>query len=476
MTKIAPVVVDPKTLARAVNAAINQTKDGRGDTQEILDQVARMISGKVLDWKDLETSEQAIVSSKFGNKIHIFQSDDEDIEVRGGSQTGAKYVRQPLRLSINTCIPKDGRDFLKTAASDTRQLILNDFGVLLPEIETEEVSYSPANNGELILRLNGKGIFTDNITLRVNGKRDYTAFFAYLTRAKVQGSVPLETQSPELAKFTIYRGLCPFQGSRIYEIPPSEKSRETEQRLRELGYRSDGPRWGFAKLFYRALVPHLPDFITYDYVCDLIEGMSPGQRQALSKTYISPYDGDRIAMLQNTLKRLLDERVSIADMDAITASLFDSNLYYDKRNHTGHERSKIHEYIRYDLKKQIFSGLKTRQPNMATVEALFLADGWAKDFNGKFPKPRVEDLLQATKNAIQKYMGPLHSKDLRNVNIPIYVRDGAMRPHVRTALARSLPAVPVISSQEIPDNCFCQKIGTIEHPSTTLQKANLLAS
>lgn len=161
-----------------------------------------------------------------------------------------------------------------------------------------------------------------------------------------------------------------------------------------------------------------------------------------------------IGLLQQVLKNLLRERVSIRDLPGILEALGDAP---NTRN-----IASMTEHVRQRLSRQI--SMQHANPADKTLNIIALTPAWEKEFTDNILTDGEERHLAMAPEKVQSFVKVLKEnfeRQLMNGINAALITSPTVRPFARMLVERSMPSVPVISQVEIHPKARIKTVGTI---------------
>ena len=203
-----------------------------------------------------------------------------------------------------------------------------------------------------------------------------------------------------------------------------------------------------------------------------VAGLVDGLRERAPRVVDDCFENNKVNMgdIQRVLQLLLMERVSIRDLESILEVI--SDLAPRLRDNNGViDHDSLAEFVRIQLKRAICTTIMSGEN---TLRVIML-------------EPRLEDLLIAglrrssTKKTIELAEDTRQSiisvilteleKLVMAGHPPVLLTDPSIRRHMRIMLERSLPAVTVISTVEVPTDILLSGEGVVLTPAQLSQAA-----
>ncbi len=161
-----------------------------------------------------------------------------------------------------------------------------------------------------------------------------------------------------------------------------------------------------------------------------------------------------IGLLQQVLKNLLRERVSIRDLPGILEALGDAP---NTRN-----IASMTEHVRQRLSRQI--SMQHANPADKTLNIIALTPAWEKEFTDNILTDGEERHLAMAPEKVQSFVKVLKEnfeRQLMNGINAALITSPTVRPFARMLVERSMPSVPVLSQVEIHPKARIKTVGTI---------------
>ena len=334
-------------------------------------------------------------------------------------------VRLELGYGLLPIVNSDNGNQLPSQVKALRKQFAEEFGVVLPAIRIQDNLKLPTNSYVITIK-----------EIRV-GEGDLYPDQLLVMNPQGKGEVDLSGQE---AKEPIF-------GLKAKWIAESLRD---EAHFR--GYTVVKPSTVITTHLAEILKDHLADLLTYTEVRKLLEQLPEVQRKLVEELVPNRIS---YSFIQQVLKSLLLERVSIRDLGTIIEAIGEA-----------HSQSSSHlfvvEYVRTRLARQICHG----QLNSENIlELVVLSPTWEQRFqesmvgegeNRQFvmPPSQVQAFIQAT----HKY----YEQAAQRGQLPSLMVLPSLRPYVRGLVERFRPQTVVLSQNEIYTRIKIRSVGVIE--------------
>ena len=371
---------------------------------------------------------------------NISQTQDRQV-VEEARVAAAKAIAPPVAeepisksLSIDTIRIEIGYGLISLANSENstrltdqlkglRKQMAGELGFVMPEIRIQDNLQLPPNT--YVIRIKeieaGRGELRPNQLLVMDPRGEYVSLPGEKTTEPAFGL-------PAMWVDQTYREEALFKGCTVVD-PPAVITTHLTELVKE----------------------HMPDMLSYTETQKLLDEMGKDKQKLVADLIPAQIT---VGTLQNILRKLLSERVSIRDLPTILEGIAEA------APHTRNQMVII-EHVRARLARQISNQYAT---DGGFIPLVTLSPDWEQAFSQAIVGEGDERQLALPPSELQQFTQALRTTFERFAQMgeaPVLMTSARVRPYVRSIVERFRPQTAVLSHNEIHPKAKIKTLGQV---------------
>jgi flagellar biosynthesis protein FlhA len=219
-----------------------------------------------------------------------------------------------------------------------------------------------------------------------------------------------------------------------FGLPAKWVTKDGAQKAEDEGYFVVEPVSVLSTHFHEVVKTYMPHLLSYAATQNLLDNVPRGQRRTIDDLVPNHVP---VTTIHQVLRELLAEGVSIKNLPVIVEAI-------GQIAGSGAEIWQIVEHVRTKLALQICTGLAGED---GQITALQLSRGWEEAFAGAVEHGRLQLNPSRTREFAERVSGQVQAMLDQGLR-PVILTSKAIRPFVRSVVAKVAPDTPVLAHDE----------------------------